>query len=219
MNRDDKLSLLKNADVAIEFTRPDAALDNIKLCLEAGVPIVSGTTGWLSQMEQAKEFCRLFGGAMLHASNFSVGVHIFFEMNRRLASIMQKVPSYDVSVEEIHHTAKIDMPSGTALVLAEDIIAYQGHKMQWTLNPDKNPDKSTLPIFAQRQNDVPGTHKVMYTSEADEISIIHEAKSRSGFAAGALMAATWIRERKGVFTMRDVLNDLIFKSEDPHVSP
>jgi 4-hydroxy-tetrahydrodipicolinate reductase len=214
MQRDERISLLKNADVAIEFTRPEAALDNIKLCLEVGVPVVSGTTGWLAQLQDAQAYCTLSGGALLHASNFSIGVHVFFEMNRRLAAIMQKIPAYDVSVEEIHHTAKLDMPSGTAIVLADDIITFQNRKTRWTLNPEHYKDDTLLPVFAHRQKDVPGTHKVIYSSDADEITLLHEAKNRTGFAAGALMAASWLKNRKGFFTMRDVLNDLVFHSEE-----
>lgn len=214
MSRDEKLSFLKRSDAAIEFTRPEAAYENIKLCLDAGVPVVSGTTGWLSDLKNAKAYCEMTGGAFLHASNFSIGVHVFFEINRRLASIMNKVPAYDVTLEEIHHTAKLDMPSGTAIVLADDILSSLGRKKSWTLNPTLPVSADILPLMAHRLENVPGTHRVSYTSEADEITIVHEAKSRSGFAEGALMAAYWIQNRKGCYTMRDVLDDLIFKSEE-----
>ncbi len=215
MLRDEKISLLQRADAAIEFTRPEAAFENIKLCLDAGVPVVSGTTGWLSDLQNAKAFCELKGGSFIHASNFSIGVNVFFEINRRLASIMNKVPAYDVTLEEIHHTAKLDMPSGTAIVLADDILSSLGRKNSWSLNPESPVGADVLPLIAHRLTDVPGMHRVTYTSDADEIAIVHEAKSRSGFAEGALMAASWIRNRKGFFTMKDVLDDMIFESDEP----
>jgi 4-hydroxy-tetrahydrodipicolinate reductase len=214
MSRDEKNTLLKKADAAIEFTRPEAALENVMLCLDAGIPVVSGTTGWLSDLQNAKAYCEKTGGSFLHASNFSIGVHVFFEINRRLASIMKKVPEYDVMLEEIHHTAKLDMPSGTAIVLADDILSSLGRKNSWSLNPKPPFGADVLPLIAHRQTDVPGTHRVTYTSDADEIAIVHEAKSRSGFADGALMAASWIRNQKGFFTMRDVLDDLIFQNDE-----
>jgi 4-hydroxy-tetrahydrodipicolinate reductase len=214
LSRDEKMTLLQRADAAIEFTRPEAAYENIKLCLDAGVPIVSGTTGWLSDLQTAKAYCELKKGSFLHASNFSIGVHVFFEINRRLASIMKKVPAYEVTLEEIHHTAKLDMPSGTAIVLADDILSSIGRKNSWSLNPKPPFGADVLPLTAQRLKDVPGTHRVTYTSDADEITIVHEAKSRSGFAEGALMAASWIRNRKGFFTMKDVLNDILFDSDE-----
>lgn len=194
---------LRKAQVAIEFTRPETAFGNISRCLEAGVPIVSGSTGWYNRLDEITRLCKDRGGAMLCASNFSLGVNILFEINRQLARIMNRFPSYQVEMEEIHHTQKLDAPSGTAITLAESILAEIPHLKKWELNGNKGND--TIPIRAVRENDVPGTHSVKYTSEIDDIEIIHSAHSRKGLALGAVIAAEYIHDKKGIFSIKDVL--------------
>ena len=189
-------------DVAIDFSLPEAAFGNISRCLEAGVPVVSGTTGWLERYEQAAALCRKTGGAFLYASNFSLGVNLFFELNEALARFMEQAPGYAVEIEEIHHTKKLDAPSGTAISLAEGIIENSSYDA-W--KPGDAPGKG-LPVYSQRQGETPGTHKVSYASSVDRIDIVHTAHNREGFAQGALFAAAWIIDKKGVFSMRDVLN-------------
>jgi 4-hydroxy-tetrahydrodipicolinate reductase len=191
-----------NMDVAIDFSMPEAALKNIKGCIEAGVPIISGTTGWLDHYEEAVAFCREQKGAFLYASNFSLGVHVFFELNRYLARIMSTLPDYKVSIEETHHTQKLDAPSGTAITLAEGIIDESEYDT-WLLNKNES---GSVPIHSHRVGEVPGTHLVSYTGGVDEISIEHKAHNREGFALGAVIAAEWILGKKGVFSMKDVLN-------------
>ncbi|MCC6412554.1 MAG: 4-hydroxy-tetrahydrodipicolinate reductase [Saprospiraceae bacterium] len=196
--------LLKKADVVIEFSRPEAALSNVKMCLEAGIPVVSGTTGWLDQLPEAYAFCLEKQGAMLWASNFSVGVNLFFALNRYLATLMNNRPEYDIRVQEIHHMHKLDAPSGTALTLTLDAIKALDRKLDWKLTPA--PASATdIPVEAIREGEVPGTHKIKYESSVDSITIEHKAHSRKGFAAGALLAAQWIHGKKGVFDMMDVL--------------
>jgi 4-hydroxy-tetrahydrodipicolinate reductase len=174
------------------------------LCLEAGVPVVCGTTGWQEQLPEAEIFCQQKGGAMLWASNFSVGVNLFFALNRYLAQLMAKRPEYEAMLTEIHHIHKLDAPSGTAISIANDVISSNGHYDQWQLLP-ADPNPGTLPIEAQRTGEVPGTHRLVWRSPIDEISIEHQAHSRTGFAAGALLAAEWIQNRHGVFNMQHVL--------------
>jgi 4-hydroxy-tetrahydrodipicolinate reductase len=189
-------------EVAIDFSLPSAAVSNIKACLNAGVPVISGTTGWLDQYDEVADYCRSKEGAFLYASNFSLGVNIFFELNRTLAKLMATQQNYAVSMEEIHHTQKLDAPSGTAISLAEQIIDETSYE-RWTMDPPKG---NELPITAKRIEQVPGTHIIRYSSEIDSIEISHEAHSRKGFALGAIVAAEWIRGKKGVFNMKDVLN-------------
>ncbi len=194
---------LSKADVAIEFTGPDSAYDNIMLCLKAGVPLVSGSTGWLDRYEEVKRYCLKEGKTFLYASNFSVGVNIFFEVNKRLAELMAPHPEYDVKITEIHHTEKKDAPSGTAISLAEQVLGKVSRKRSW-VNHVSN-DVAALTIESQRIDPAPGTHLVKYESAIDDIEIIHTAHNRKGFASGAVLAAEYIRDKKGIFQMKDVL--------------
>ncbi len=197
---------LRGADVAIEFTQPDAAIGNIRLCLDAGVPVVVGTTAWLERLPEVSAEVAAKNGSLFYAPNFSIGVNIFFEINRRLAAIMQLQPQYDVTMEEIHHTEKKDAPSGTAIRAAEVILAEMDRKKDWQLAAGgATSGASSLLITAKREPEVPGTHVVTYSSEVDEIQIIHQAKTRRGFAEGAVMAARWLVGRRGVFEMKDML--------------
>jgi len=189
-------------DVAIDFSMPTAAFGNIKQCVENGVPIVSGTTGWLNDYDNAVAFCNEHKGAFIYASNFSLGVNIFFELNENLAKMMKKLEQYKVSLEEIHHTQKMDAPSGTAITLAEGIIANSRYK-NWNLEQDRVDE---ITIVSKRVAEVPGTHIVDYESSVDSIAIRHTAHNREGFALGAVVAAEWIIGKTGVFSMRDVLN-------------
>ena len=194
---------LQKADVAIEFTQPESAYNNIAKCLEYGVPIVSGTTGWTEKLDEIKKNCEKQKGAMLYASNFSVGVNIFFDINNRLAALMEPHKEYDVTLEEIHHTQKKDAPSGTAITLAEQILQRISRKDKWVNQETVKPGE--LEIISKRVDPAPGTHVVKYTSEIDDIEIIHTAHSRKGFALGAVLAAEYIVGKEGVFTMKDVL--------------
>lgn len=191
------------ADVAIDFSVPSAAFNNITNCIENKVPVIAGTTGWLEKYEEAVAFCHQKKGAFLYASNFSVGVNIFFELNKQLAKMMSSLKDYQISMEEIHHTQKLDAPSGTAITLAEGIIDNTS-KNGWELGT--NSSSENIPIEAKRIPDVPGTHTVWYSSEVDTIEIKHTAHSRKGFALGAVIAAEWIVGKTGVFSMKDVLN-------------
>lgn len=193
---------INDADVAIDFSIPTAAFDNIVNCFEHGVPVVSGTTGWLDKFDDAKQQCIDKNGAFIYASNFSLGVNIFFELNAQLASMMKNLKQYNISMEEIHHTKKLDAPSGTAITLAEGIIENTDKK-SWKL--DVTNDDSEIPIVAKRIPDVPGTHSIDYDSEVDSIHIKHTAHSRDGFALGAVIAAEWLVDKKGIYTMKDVL--------------
>ena len=193
---------LEQADVAIDFSLPSTAVENISACLNANVPVICGTTGWLDHYNEMVTLCQVKDGAFLYASNFSVGVNIFFELNNQLAKLMAKLNNYNVSMEEIHHTQKLDAPSGTAISLANGIIDHSRFE-KWTL---ENPASNEIHIEAKRIANVPGTHIVNYRSIVDEIEIKHEAFSREGFALGAVIAAEWIANKKGIFTMKDVLN-------------
>lgn len=194
---------LQKANVAIEFTQPESAFANVTTCLKAGIPVVSGTTGWLENLPKAKEICQASGTAMIHATNFSIGVNIFFALNRYLAKMMETQVQYDVQIEEIHHTQKLDAPSGTAITLAQGILSEISRKNKWV---NQETDKeSELSIISKRVDPAPGTHTIVYSSEIDTITISHEAHSREGFALGALTAAEWIIGKKGFFTMQDVL--------------
>ena len=195
---------LTDADVAIDFSVPSAAVNNISNGLKNNVPVVSGTTGWLDNYEAMVKLCNEHQGAFLYASNFSLGVNIFFELNSYLAKIMSSFEQYKVTIEEIHHTQKLDKPSGTAITLAQGIIKEHAHYTDWEL--DKNQANHSVPVFAKRLPEVPGTHTISYSSSVDTIAISHEAHSREGFALGAVLAAEWILGKKGVFSMKDVLN-------------
>lgn len=189
-------------DVAIDFSTPDAAFNNITNCFKNRVPVIAGTTGWLSNYEEAVRICNEENGAFIYASNFSLGVNLFFELNSHLAKMMTSLDQYKVSMEEIHHTQKLDAPSGTAITLAEGIIENTSYQ-KWKLEED---GENTVPITSKREGMVPGTHTIMYNSTVDSIEIKHTAHNREGFALGAVIAAEWIRGKKGVFSMKDVLN-------------
>lgn len=195
---------LQKAEAAIEFSNPSVAVKNIMFCIDAGVPIVTGTTGWYNQKEDIMKYCNAKNGTVIYASNFSIGVNIFFELNRKLAELMKRHSQYDVSMEEIHHTEKKDVPSGTAITLAYDILSINTQKKKWVNHFSKNAEE--LSIVSLRKPDVPGTHVVVYDSEVDEIEIKHTAFSRKGFAEGAILAAEQIGDKKGFFTFGDILN-------------
>lgn len=194
---------LRQADVAIEFTQPDAAFVNVKRCIEAGVPVVSGTTAWLDRLPEVEQLVTLHAGAFFHAPNFSIGVNIFFALNRYLAQIMESRPEYDVRMREIHHTAKLDSPSGTAVRLAEDLITELTRKTNWREADSGQPEE--LLIRSERIDPTPGTHEITYHSPIDDIEIRHVAHSREGFARGAIAAARWLIGRRGCFGMSDML--------------
>ena len=191
------------ADVAIDFSEPGSAFNNISDCIKNNVPVISGTTGWLDKYEDAVILCKKEKGAFIYASNFSLGVNIFFELNKQLAKMMGNLEDYRISMEEIHHTKKLDAPSGTAITLAEGIIENSS-KENWELG--ENTSEENIPIVAKRIPDVPGTHAVLYRSEVDTLEIKHTAHSRKGFALGAIVASEWILGKTGVFSMKDVLN-------------
>lgn len=194
------------ADVAIEFTQPSLASMHIRKCVETEIPVVVGTTAWLEQLPTLKEFIKQHNGSMLYTSNFSVGVNIFFKLNEVLARLMNKQPDYKVSVEEIHHLQKLDAPSGTAVTLAEGLVKELNAYSQWELTSNESSESQTIPVTATRLPEVPGTHLVKYESVIDSIELKHEAKNRKGFALGAVIAAEFLRDKKGIFTMSDVLN-------------
>ena len=194
---------LKKADVVIDFSTPESAKTNIILSIDANKPIISGTTGWLDDYKEVKDYCIKNDGAFLYASNFSLGVNLFFELNKNLAKLMKKHQQYQINLTEIHHSEKLDAPSGTAISLAEQIISESDIKNKWMINSENSDEE--LKIDAQRKGNITGTHSVNYKSETDSISIIHEAHSRNGFALGAIIAAEWIMSKKGVFSMHDVL--------------
>ena len=192
---------LQDADVAIDFSVPDSAVAHISECFNNNIPLICGTTGWLNEYERMIELCKTNNGSFIYASNFSLGVNIFFELNDYLAKMMNNLKQYNVSMEEIHHTQKLDAPSGTAISLANGIIKNTDFK-NWTL---ENPTEVEIQIKAKRIENVPGTHSVFYDSEVDQIEIKHTAHSREGFALGAVIAAEWLVNKKGVYTMKDVL--------------
>ena len=194
---------ITSVDVAINFSTPESAVENIRIALENNIPVISGTTGWLSEMEFINTLCAAKNGAFIYASNFSLGVNIFFELNKHLAKMMKNLSDYQVDIEEIHHTQKQDAPSGTAITLAEDVLQHSTHD-SWGLAPLNDNDK--LVITAKRIDSVPGTHTVNYSSEVDRISLTHTAHNREGFGLGAVVAAEWIIGKSGVFTMNDALN-------------
>jgi 4-hydroxy-tetrahydrodipicolinate reductase len=198
-----KENILK-ADVAIEFTGPHSAFDNVKNCLEFGIPLVCGSTGWTDKLDEIKKIGTEKNGTFIYSSKFSVGVNIFFEITKRLATLMSAHKDYEVILEEIHHTQKKDAPSGTAITLAEQILERVKRKKQWVNELSENTED--LEIISQRVDTTPGTHRVKYTSVVDDIEIIHSAHNRKGFALGAVMAAEFIKDKKGFFSMKDVLN-------------
>lgn len=195
----------QSADVAIEFTRPQSAVDNILKCFAAGVPVVSGTTGWTESLPELRAMCEKGEGTLLWSSNFSIGMNIFMALNRRLAQVMTKFPEYHPEMEEIHHVHKLDHPSGTAITLAEDLISVYPPMKKWGEPESGELPADTLPIAYRREGEVPGIHSIKWDSEADEIIITHSAHSRRGFALGAVVAAEWLPGHKGFFTMNDVL--------------
>jgi len=194
----------KSAEVAIEFTRPQTAYNNYKKCFERNVPVVAGTTGWLENMPEIKNACEKEGKTFFYASNYSVGVNLFFAVNKHLAKIMNQFPVYDVRMEETHHIHKLDAPSGTAITLAEGILENIDRKNKWV--EGKEAQSGELEIRSIREGEVPGIHEIIYESEADVISIKHDAKSRKGFALGAVIAAEFTKGKKGFLTMNDILN-------------
>lgn len=195
---------LQKADVAIEFSTPQTAVKHIQACFEANVPVVVGTTGWLDQFEDIKKECSEKDQCLFYASNFSIGVNIFFQINKKLAQLMNGQDQYECAIEEIHHTEKLDSPSGTAITLGEEIIDHLDRKKEWENNP-KDPSEDVLEIISRRKRDVPGTHIIRYESSIDKITISHEAKSRLGFVQGAIMAARYVKDRKGFYEMKDLL--------------
>lgn len=200
-DQDTSFDGLKNADVAIDFSVPNSAVANISECLINGIPVISGTTGWLTNYPKMVQLCEEKNGSFIYGSNFSLGVNVFFELNEYLAKMMANLKQYNVSMEEIHHTQKLDAPSGTAITLADGIIKNTNYA-NWTL---ETPISNEIHIDAKRIENVPGTHSIFYDSEVDQIEIKHTAHSREGFALGAVIAAEWLVGKKGVFTMKDVL--------------
>ena len=200
-DHDSTFAGIENADVAIDFSVPDSAVVNISECLNNGIPVISGTTGWLTDYPKMVELCNAKNGSFIYGSNFSLGVNVFFELNEYLAKMMANLKQYNVSMEEIHHTQKLDAPSGTAITLAEGVIKHTDYA-NWTL---ETPISNEIHIEAKRIENVPGTHSIFYDSEVDQIEIKHTAHSREGFALGAVIAAEWLVGKKGVFTMKDVL--------------
>ncbi|UOE41920.1 4-hydroxy-tetrahydrodipicolinate reductase [Chryseobacterium suipulveris] len=202
LNETPTAETLNNPDVVIEFSNPEVAFNNIKVCLENKIPVICGTTGWLEQKPEIEKIAQENNTSFLYGSNFSLGVNLFFALNEKLADLMKNFSEYNVQLEEIHHTHKKDAPSGTAISLAEGIIKNDQRFSSWKLDETKG---SELGIFAIREDEVPGTHSIFYRSEVDEIEIKHTAFNRNGFALGAVVAAEWIQGKTGNFTMKDVL--------------
>ena len=197
---------ISEADIAIDFSVPKAAFNNITSCFKKNIPVISGTTGWLEDYEKAITICKKNNGSFIYASNFSIGVNLFFELNKKLSRIMNSKNNYSPSIEEIHHTKKLDAPSGTAITIAEQTIKNSSTK-EWCLHTSLTKvDKEIIPISSKRIKDIPGTHIVAYESEIDSIEIKHTAHNRKGFAHGAIIAAEWLINKNGVYTMKDVLN-------------
>lgn len=199
---------LSSADVAIEFTRPELAINHIQHCVKNDLPVVVGTTAWTEKLHEVERFVNDHEGSLLHASNFSIGVNIFFEINKRLAKLMAGQTGYVASMEEIHHLQKLDAPSGTAITLANGILENNPDYLSWVLGEEHTPhtNEGQLGVTSYRKPDVPGTHIIHYSSSVDTITISHEAHNRKGFALGSVIAAEWLLAKKGVFTMNDVLN-------------
>lgn len=194
---------VNKADTAIEFTSPHSAFENIKKIIGYGTPAVCGSTGWTERINEINDYCKEQKGAFLYASNFSVGVNIFFELNKKLATLMAPHAEYNISLEEIHHTQKKDAPSGTAITLAEQILEQVQRKTKWV--NEQSADTTALPIISKREDPAPGTHSIRYSSPIDDIEIIHTAHNRQGFALGAVLAAEFIKGKKGIFSMKEVL--------------
>jgi 4-hydroxy-tetrahydrodipicolinate reductase len=195
---------LKKAQVAIEFSKPDTAVENIKRCFALHLPVVVGTTGWYEHLDEIKQLCQSGNNTILPATNFSIGVNLFFHINKKLAQAMENLPEYDVVIEETHHTHKLDAPSGTAITIAQGILAEISRKSKWALSNDVS-SESDLSITSHRIDEVPGTHMVRYASEIDDIEIKHTAHNRSGFAIGAVVAAEWVKDKKGFYSMSDLI--------------
>ncbi len=191
-----------NTDIAIEFSTPDSALENVITCLKNNIPTISGSTGWNQNLLEVKNICKDLNGTFLHSSNFSLGVNIFFKINEILAGIMDRHTAYNVSIDETHHIQKKDQPSGTAISLAEGILEKIKRVNKWS----EDEQNESIPITSIRENEVPGRHKVTYENEIDRITIEHDAKSRSGFALGAVLVAEWIQDKKGFLSINDFLN-------------
>ena len=196
---------LRTADVAIEFTSPGVVAENLMKLMDNGTPVVTGTTGWMDKLPEIQNYCERSNGSLFYASNFSIGVNLFFAVNKYLAKLMSKYPEYMISAEETHHTQKLDAPSGTAISMLEDILKENDFYSGWNLT-DENSKPNDIPVEAHRIEGVTGTHIVKYVSPVDTISLKHEAYNREGFARGALMAAAWLKGKKGTFTMNDLLN-------------
>jgi 4-hydroxy-tetrahydrodipicolinate reductase len=204
-NRDEfTINNLKGLDAAVEFSTPESAFDNIIKCFGARLPVVSGTTGWLSRLEELKKICLEENHAFFYSPNFSIGVHILFKLNKELAQWMNKFSDYDISLKEIHHIHKKDKPSGTAIALAQGIIENLDRKSNWTISNNKH-GVDTIPISSSRENMVPGTHSVIWNSKVDTIELIHSAKNRQGFALGAILATEFLQGKKGMLGMNDLL--------------
>lgn len=195
---------LQKCDVAIEFTIPDSAVSNYNLCFEAGIPVVSGTTGWLDNKDEVLGKCKDLNGTFFYSSNFSLGVNLFFEINKKLAELMAEWPEYNAEMTEVHHIHKLDAPSGTAISLAEDMLSKLPNKNSWV--SDKTPAENEIIIKSERRGEVPGTHTIKYESDIDYIEITHCAKNRKGLATGAVMAAEYSIGKKGLLSMKDLLN-------------
>jgi len=195
---------LSKVDVVIEFSRPESAVANYLACFKSGKPVVSGTTGWLDKMDEVIGDCNKNSAAFFYASNFSLGVNLFFELNKQLAKLMSQYKEYEVSMNEIHHTKKLDAPSGTGITLAEGVIEAYPNLKSW--KNDKEVNENELALTSERIGEVPGTHEIFYDSEVDNITIRHEAKSRQGFVLGAVLAAEFLKNKKGIFGMSDLLN-------------
>jgi 4-hydroxy-tetrahydrodipicolinate reductase len=195
---------VRKADVIIDFSQPDVVLDVIKRCIDMQVPVVTGTTGWYGMLEEITDLCRQKNGTLFYAPNFSIGVNILFKVNETLAALMNRVRDYDVQVKETHHIHKLDKPSGTAISIAEGIIRQMDSLTGWV--NDKTGSPSELPIISKRKGEVTGTHTIIYNSQVDKIILKHKAKNRAGFALGALVAAAFVKDKKGVYTMDDLLN-------------
>ncbi len=196
-----------STDVIIEFSRPESAVENIRFAIEQRIPIVVGTTGWYDQLEELTNYCSEKNGALLHATNFSIGVNVFFALNRYLAKIMNGLPQYTADILEIHHTEKLDAPSGTGITLAEELIQESQQFTSWqNKKPGDIKESTVLPLASERTEGVPGTHTVNYQSTIDSISMTHTAHNREGFAMGSILAADWLKDKKGVYNIQDILN-------------
>lgn len=199
----DSFKTIGNANVAIEFTTPQSAYSNVKKCLDLKIPVLSGTTGWLKQKEAIEHYCTDQGGTFFYASNYSIGVNLFFKINELVAEVMNTHHQYEPSIEEIHHIHKIDHPSGTAITLADHVVKHLSNKNKWQEGETKNAE--VLPIHSKREGEVPGTHSISYSSEMDNITLTHTAYTRDSFALGAVKVAEWLHDKKGILSMNDYI--------------